>query len=239
MGHRALVAYERGDGLYNVHYTHWGASKLRLRTAITPGTPLGGDNSEPPFAAALLGALEESFDADQIGGELAEPQEPTEVKPDPVYVGVSMDEILADCLDYLHHEAFYVADREFNVEAYRTLWFDMVYDLGRNRVEGTMSSGRKAVTVGFGAIISPRWYPDPDKNPEDAEPVGDGRSTGVFRGAKEALSDLVGDGVIGEIDAYNRLRTFCEDRYHDEDKYGLRFGFDELPSEITADAVEA
>jgi hypothetical protein len=29
MGHRALVAYERTDGQYTLHYSHWGAANLR------------------------------------------------------------------------------------------------------------------------------------------------------------------------------------------------------------------
>ncbi|MFC6771328.1 DUF6735 family protein [Halorubrum pallidum] len=28
MGHRALVAYERTDGQYTLHYSHWGAAAL-------------------------------------------------------------------------------------------------------------------------------------------------------------------------------------------------------------------
>lgn len=41
MGHRALVAYERdGDsGYYDTHYSHWGASNLKLRDLITEEDP--------------------------------------------------------------------------------------------------------------------------------------------------------------------------------------------------------
>jgi hypothetical protein len=42
MGHRALVAYERTDGTYNLHYSHWGGCDLRLKHTITqyPATPM-------------------------------------------------------------------------------------------------------------------------------------------------------------------------------------------------------
>jgi len=30
MGHRALVAYERTDEQYTLHYSHWGAANLKL-----------------------------------------------------------------------------------------------------------------------------------------------------------------------------------------------------------------
>ena len=43
MGHRALIAYERPDRLYNCHYSHWGELNLRLKQDITPETPFGGD----------------------------------------------------------------------------------------------------------------------------------------------------------------------------------------------------
>jgi len=42
MAHRALVAYERPDGRYNLHYSHEGAYELRLATDITAETPFGG-----------------------------------------------------------------------------------------------------------------------------------------------------------------------------------------------------
>lgn len=41
MGHRALVAYARPDGLYDLRYSHWGGDELMLVDALTPETPLG------------------------------------------------------------------------------------------------------------------------------------------------------------------------------------------------------
>jgi hypothetical protein len=41
MGHRALVAYERTDGTYTLHYSHWGAANLKLKHYITAVTTFG------------------------------------------------------------------------------------------------------------------------------------------------------------------------------------------------------
>ena len=38
------------------------------------------------------------------------------------------DEIVADHLDYLHNEAFFVVSPTFGVTTYRTLWFGLQYD---------------------------------------------------------------------------------------------------------------
>ncbi|WP_207587701.1 DUF6735 family protein [Halomontanus rarus] len=40
MGHRALVAYERPDRLYDLRYSHWGGDELALATSLTRETPL-------------------------------------------------------------------------------------------------------------------------------------------------------------------------------------------------------
>ena len=56
-------------------------------------------------------------------------QPSTVVEPRPRATGLTFDEIIADHLEYLHHEAFYVVLSTFEVTAYRTLWFDLQYDL--------------------------------------------------------------------------------------------------------------
>lgn len=40
MGHRALVAYQRPDRLYDVRYSHWGGEDLSLAAEISAATPL-------------------------------------------------------------------------------------------------------------------------------------------------------------------------------------------------------
>ena len=57
MGHRALVAYERTDGQYTLHYSHWGAANLKLKHRISAESPFGGDDD-------LLSEDRDSFDFD-------------------------------------------------------------------------------------------------------------------------------------------------------------------------------
>jgi hypothetical protein len=54
MGHRALVAFERRDHLYDLRYSHWGGDDLGLTGQIDDESPLGN------------GAVESSLLADSI-----------------------------------------------------------------------------------------------------------------------------------------------------------------------------
>lgn len=51
MGHRALVAYARGDGRYDIHYAHWGAADLSLADRLT--TPAGDPVDPDPVATGV------------------------------------------------------------------------------------------------------------------------------------------------------------------------------------------
>jgi hypothetical protein len=62
------------------------------------------------------------------GYPAGEDQTSTVVEPKPRATGLTFDEIVADHLDYLHHEAFFVVSPTFEVTAYRTLWFGLQYD---------------------------------------------------------------------------------------------------------------
>jgi hypothetical protein len=109
---------------------------------------------------------------DSVDGYLAGEDRPsTVVEPKPRATGLTLDEIVADHLDYLHHEAFFVVSTTFEVTAYRTLWFGLQYD------SETVEQGE---TVGNGALATVRWY--------DGEPVGDGHLQGQFA----AFKDIVG-----------------------------------------------
>jgi hypothetical protein len=50
MGHCALVAYERTDGQYTLHYSHWGAANLKLKHRISAESPFGGEDTDSPWA---------------------------------------------------------------------------------------------------------------------------------------------------------------------------------------------
>lgn len=97
VGHRALVAYERPDGSYDLHYSHWGALGLLLAREISPGTPWGGSSSAGT----------------------------PRVDPRPIATGLPLEAILTDHLDFLVHEAFYVVSTAWEVTAFCTIWFGM------------------------------------------------------------------------------------------------------------------
>jgi len=129
MGHRALVAYERTDGQYTLHYSHWGAANLKLKHRITAETPFGSEDTDSKWAKQLLSELADGLEADAVDGYLADEDRPsTVVEPKPRATGLTLDEIVADHLDYLHHEAFFVVSTTFEVTAYRTLWFGLQYE---------------------------------------------------------------------------------------------------------------
>jgi len=142
MGHRALVAYERTDGQYTLHYSHWGAANLKLKHRITAETPFGSEDTDSKWAKQLLSELADGLEADAVDGYLADEDRPsTVVEPKPRATGLTLDEIVADHLDYLHHEAFFVVSTTFEVTAYRTLWFGLQYD------SETVEQGRRSGTA--------------------------------------------------------------------------------------------
>lgn len=57
MGHRALVAYERPDRLYDLRHSHWGGAELELVDRLGERTPLAG------------GAVDSELVADSVSRE--------------------------------------------------------------------------------------------------------------------------------------------------------------------------
>jgi len=186
MGHRALIAYKRPDGQYNLHYSHWGALNLRLKHELTEDAPFGGEKKHDGLRAYFRDLLVSNVELDR--SEYAEERPSTKVEPDPIAIDVEFDTILRDHLDYLHHEAFYVVDLEFHVTAYRTLWFGMQY---------AAESVENDPTVGNGAIRTVRWY--------QREPVGDGYAKGEFEGVKDAVGDMIDRDVFSHTQALGYL----------------------------------
>ncbi|EMA03573.1 hypothetical protein SAMN05443574_12816 [Haloarcula vallismortis] len=190
MGHRALVAYERTDGQYTLHYSHWGAANLKLKHQISSESPFGGDDTDSKWAKQLLAELADGLEADAGGGYLVDEDRPsTVVEPKPRATGLTLEEIIADHLDYLHHEAFYVVWTTFEVTAYRTLWFGLQYD------SETVEQGE---TVGNGALATVRWY--------DGDPVGDGHLQGQFQALKDVAGDMLDKGVFTQSTARQYLK---------------------------------
>jgi len=147
MAHRALVAYERPDGRYNLHYSHEGAYELRLATDITSETPFGGKVPSTDQRNRLELMLEVQPDGAGISVDSGR-YRATPVEMEPNAIALTLDTICAERLYYLTHEAFYVVDREFDVTAYRTFSFTMDHVAHRTN-EGT--------TVGNGALVPVRW----------------------------------------------------------------------------------
>jgi hypothetical protein len=199
MGHRALVAYERTDGQYTLHYSHWGAANLNLKHRISAETPFGDEDTDSKWAKQLLAELADGLEADAVDGYLAGEDRPsTVVEPKPRATGLTLDEIVADHLDYLHHEAFFVVSTAFEVTGYRTLWFGLQYD------SETVEQGE---TVGNGALATVRWY--------DGEPVGDGHLQGQFAALKDVVGDMLDKGVFTPSTARQYLKRKLAERVGD------------------------
>ncbi len=178
MGHRALVAYERPDSLYNVHYSHWGASNLRLKHAITPETPFGGEYAQES-RQNLFTDLRTTEDEGEAAALIESDDQPGgQVDVDPWAVGVTLDELLTNELDYHTHEACYIVDESLDVTAFRTHWFGLQYECRTIESSPTHCNG---------AIRTVRWY--------DGEPVGDGFAQGQFDGLKTVVGDMLDRGV--------------------------------------------
>ena len=92
MGHRALVAYERTDSQYTLHYSHWGTADLKLKYCITAETPFGGEDTDSTWAKQLLAELADGLEAGAVDGYLAgEDQPSTVVEPKPCATGLILD----------------------------------------------------------------------------------------------------------------------------------------------------
>jgi len=179
MGHRALIAYERPDSTYNLHYSHWGAQDLRLKPAITNETPFGGADPDETLRTVHRELRDATTDrgVDRVLDANDLPARQVDIEP--WAIRVTVDEIIDESLDFLHHEAFYVVDIEFRVTAYRTHWFGLQYDC---------EAIDEAPTVGNGALRTVRWY--------EGEPVGDGFAQGEFRGLKATVGDMLDRGAF-------------------------------------------
>lgn len=117
MGHRALVAYERSDGRYDLHRAHWGGDR-DLRAALTREAPFGGPRERTGLAALL-----DRLGVAPAGGVLA--SDPGwAVDPEPVATGLGRREV-HQRVDFGEHELLYVVSAAFDVTAYAALGFGL------------------------------------------------------------------------------------------------------------------
>lgn len=179
MGHRALVAYQRADGRFDVHFSHRGADRLGLCNDITETTPLGGEASESEFINSFVNALEKEA-PNGVRGELTKPQEPTAVESEPKKRALTMPEVCSYLDTYKRSaEALYVVNREFEVVGFRALHVEL-----RDEYNGNI-------------LLSARWY--------DGEAVSAQFDRGWFNAAETTLSNFISEGILSVEDATNRL----------------------------------
>ncbi len=143
---RALVAYERPDGRYVLHYAHWGASD-GLVERLTPATPFGGADPRAEWAAGLLRDLltATGIDPDSVAGRVPA-EAATAVDPMPLAVAVTRDG-LVDRVAFGVHRALVVVDRSFDATTYAAVPFDLA------PVAGTLDG--TAVDPDAGGLLVP------------------------------------------------------------------------------------
>lgn len=119
--------------------------------------------------------LVDGLKADTVDGYLTgEDRPPTVVEPKPHATGLTLDEIVVDHLDYLHHEAFFGVSPTFEGTVHWTLWFGLQYD---------SETVKRGETVGNGALV--RWRASRRRLP-----------AGAARGLKDVVSDMIDKGVF-------------------------------------------
>ncbi|WP_188884185.1 DUF6735 family protein [Halarchaeum grantii] len=191
MGHRALIAYERPDGQYNLHYTHRGARNLQLKHSITRATPFGEYTRENEWTHRAYEFLQTASDDSIPAPETHESRTPTRVRVEPRAVDVTLETIRREYVDYLTHEAFYVVNHEDGqlvVTAYRVFWFGL---------EDVATTATRAPMIGYGALRTVTW--------RDGERVNDEYVRGEFDALKAIIGDFLDRGVFaseGEALAY-------------------------------------
>lgn len=173
MSDRALVAYERPDGRYNLHYAHHATDDLADR--LGPAAPFGGVDPRAEWAANVLRALLTATDADVPRAASQVPDDTaTVVDPAPLAVAVPL-EALPDRVAFGHHEALFIVGRSFDITAYVAVPFDLA------PVADTLAGTRIDPDAG-GALV----------------PVDAGTSVGALReratGARAALGAAVDHG---------------------------------------------
>lgn len=112
----------------------------------------------------------------------------TTVDPAPLARALELGVVLTEWLDPLFHGAFFVVDVDFDVTAYRTLWFGLQYE----------AESVDDATVGDGALRTVRWY--------DGEPIDDGYVQGVFQGLKQVVGSQIDRSVFSH-EAGSEFRT--------------------------------
>lgn len=238
MGHRAYVLYERPDGLFNAHYSHWGAHDLELVEKITEDTPLGGDNPEPAFVNGLVSVLESGLDDEaEIEGYLTEAPDDTAVQPTPDRVGVDLQSVV-DSLG-VAIEALYVVSPDFEVTGYHCFHTDagvLLYDPGRF-YDGEPVS----LSYDRGYFRALRDVVDDEEAIERfLERVGDSLDKTILGVSPAITGDLIGrfPEAFVKMGGQTRKGYTIGDDTIPEDSYMVATRVKELPSWAVPDGLE-
>ncbi|MFT4889681.1 MAG: hypothetical protein ACI9YT_000592 [Halobacteriales archaeon] len=120
VGHRAIVASERDDGAFDLHYSHWGALDGPSVAADRSGR---NDGHDPDRCARdlfdRLGVAAHGFQ-----GRLGRSNR-SAVDPDHLAAGVDFETVLDEYLDVGLHEALFVVSRSGTVRPFIVLALDI------------------------------------------------------------------------------------------------------------------
>ncbi|UPV98848.1 hypothetical protein M0R88_09915 [Halorussus gelatinilyticus] len=191
MGHRALLAYRRDNS-----------------TLTGDSTGEDDDTGRLPDDAAEAGDDTPTYDLHRShwgGADFAlldriRPDAPYAtdtqfaVDPEPIATGLTLAEIAADHLNFLHHEAFYRVAADYETTAFHPVWFGL--DIDSETVE-------RSATVGHGALV--------EAVPEEANYF-----RGWVRGTKAVVGEMVDREALSREAARDylveRVRSWADDR---------------------------
>lgn len=144
VGERALVAYERPNGRYDVHYSHWGAHQWQLASAITPARPYGGSGVAKGTHESPEDTARPPDRPDEPPDDTAQPSEDTTRPPDgpneppdhtpgrstgvdpaPLATDCSFEELLDSHVDFQTVEACYLVSEDVAVTPFLSCWFGL------------------------------------------------------------------------------------------------------------------
>ncbi|QLH76956.1 hypothetical protein HZS55_06455 [Halosimplex rubrum] len=172
---------------------------------ITAETPFGRESPDEALQSLFDGLREAETDRelDALLDGREYPNQPVDIEP--WDSRCTLEAIISERLDFLHHEAFYVVDVNFEVTAYRTHWFGLQYD---------SALIDEAPTIGNGVLRTVRWY--------DGEPVGDGFAQGEFRALKDIAGELIDQGVLTRAEAPGYLERKLDEWVGEDDELVVR-----------------
>lgn len=153
MTHRALVAYRRPDGAFDLRYAHWGT---RVGDAIGPATPLGGPADRRVDADRPSQADRRTDD----GQRDADFPAPTRVSPVPLATGADADRVLRAVDPAL--ESLVVVSPRFETATYLVVSLDPLAGLPPDeRRTGGDQRGRGGPVDDAADLVLARPHGDP------------------------------------------------------------------------------